>query len=193
MNYLFVGCLFLLCSLSSSMAPALGANLWLSQANEVLADPAPQIEWLTWTEAIERMERDEKPKKMLVDLYTDWCGYCKKMDRETFSDPWVIKYVNEHFYAVKFNAEKPGDLVYKGHKFNYDTARGRNGVHTLAFALLDGSLSYPSMVYLDEKQSRIAISPGFKPADSFLTELQFIGGNHFKTTDYNTFKAKKKG
>lgn len=182
--------------LISAFAPAFGQTTAKTIATAESSAPtsgdttAPQLEWLTWTEAIKRMESDKKPKKLLVDLYTDWCGYCKKMDRETFSDPWVVRYIDEHFYPVKFNAEKPGDLVYKKHTFTYDKTRGRNGVHTLAFALLDGNLSYPSLVYLDEKQTRIAISPGFKPANSFLTELKFIAGNHFEKMDYNTFKAR---
>ncbi len=188
-------------ALTSALAPAFGQSnpKIMATAQPTASQPttsgrdiaaASKLEWLTWTEAIQRMESDKKPKKLLVDLYTDWCGYCKKMDRETFSDPWVIDYIKEHFYAVKFNAEKSGDLLYKDHTFTYDQTRGRNGVHTLAFALLDGNLSYPSLVYLDEKQTRIAISPGFKPADSFLTELKFIAGNHFEKMDYNTFKAR---
>lgn len=150
----------------------------------------PKIQWMTWTEAISQMEKDPKPKKIMVDLYTDWCGYCKKMDRETFTDPLIVKYVHENFYPVKFNAEKGGAMQYAGHTFKIDPNRGRNGTHTLAFALLDGNLQYPSMVYLDEDQKRIAISPGFKPADSFLKELQFIAGNHYETTDYNTYKRR---
>ncbi|MEL6274258.1 MAG: thioredoxin family protein [Bacteroidota bacterium] len=136
-------------------------------------------------------EKDKKPKKLFVDLYTQWCGYCKKMDRQTFSDPLVAKYLNEHFYPVKFDAEQREALRYADHTFKYDPKRGRNGTHALAFALLDGNLQYPSLVYLDEKQKRIAISPGFKPADSFLRELRFFGDNHYKVMDYETYKRKE--
>ena len=153
----------------------------------------PQIKWMTWTEAMEKMATDAKPKKIMVDLYTDWCGYCKKMDRETFRDPLVVAYINEHFYPVKFDAEQRESLRYADHTFKYDPNKGRRGVHSLAFALTDGRMSYPSMVYLDESQKRIAISPGFKPADSFLRELRFIGDNHYKVTDYNTYVNKRRG
>lgn len=151
----------------------------------------PQIEWLSWTEAIERMETDAKPKKIMVDLYTEWCGYCKKMDKTTFKDPKVVEYVNEHFYAVKFDAEQKGSLTYAKHNFQFDPSKGRRGVHSLAFALTDGRMSYPSMVYLDEQQKRIAISPGYKPGDSFLYELRFFGDNHYKVTDYETYKKRR--
>lgn len=156
----------------------------------LLSQDKPVLKWYTWTEAIEKMENDPQPKKIFVDLYTDWCGYCKKMDRQTFSDPLVIDYLSKHFYPVKFDAEGDKPLRYANHTFKLDASRGRNGTHELAFALLDGRLQYPSLVYLDESQKRIAISPGFKPADSFLDELKFIAGNHYEKMDYNTYKRK---
>lgn len=159
----------------------------------LLCQPKPpaEIQWMSWSEAIAQMEADQKPKKIMVDLYTSWCGYCVKMDRETFKDPLVIKYINEHFYPVKFDAEQRKSLRYANHTFNFDPNKGKRGVHLLAFALTDGRLTYPSMVYLDETQKRIAISPGFKPADSFMRELRFVGDNHYKVTDYDSFVNKK--
>ena len=65
------------------------------------------IKWYTWDEAIALNAKN--PKKIFIDLYTEWCGYCKKMDANTFKDPEVAKYMNEHFYAVKFDAEQHGD------------------------------------------------------------------------------------
>lgn len=152
----------------------------------------PQVNWYTWSGAIEAMEKDEKPKKIFVDLYTNWCGYCKKMDRETFTDPLVVAYLNANFYPVKFDAEGKESLSYADHTFNYEPNRGRNGTHMLAFALLDGKMQFPSLVYLDEEQKRIAISPGYKPADSFLDELKFIAENHYKKGDYNAYKTRAK-
>lgn len=160
---------------------------WLLFSFSPAPPPDPKIEWLSWTEAIKRLESDAKPKKLMVDLYTDWCGYCKKMDRETFTDPAVIAYVNEHFYAVKFDAEQRGSYRYAGHTFNFDPKRGRRGVHTLAFAMTDGRMSYPTMVYFDEKQHRIAISPGYKPTANMLRELRFVGEGHYQQTDYDTY------
>lgn len=161
--------------------------LLLTSGLDAQKKTTPKIEWMSWTEAVKKMESDEKPKKIMVDLYTEWCGYCKKMDRETFKDPKVIAYINEHFYPVKFDAEQKGSLRYAKHTFKFDANRGRRGVHELAFALTDGRMSYPTMVYLDEKQKRIAISPGFKPGDSFMRELRFIGDNHYKITDYDSY------
>ena len=64
---------------------------------------AQQIQWMTLAEAIEAQKVN--PKKIFMDVYTDWCGPCKLLDKNTFQNPDVSKYISEHFYAVKFNAE----------------------------------------------------------------------------------------
>lgn len=144
-----------------------------------------QIEWLSWEQAVEKNK--QQPKKILVDVYTDWCGWCKTMDKKVFADPVIAAYVKKHFYAVKFDAEQKETLKYDGHTFNFNTEIGRRGSHELAYALLDGRMSYPSIVYLDENRDRISISPGFKPADKFINELNFIKGGHYRTKTYQEF------
>lgn len=143
-----------------------------------------EINWMTWEEAIEASK--ENPKKIFIDMYTDWCGWCKRMDASTFKQKEVVKYMNEHFYAVKFNAEQKEDVVYDGHTFKFVNS-GRRGYHQLAASLLDGKLGYPSFVYMDEQQRRITISPGYKDANRMLLELKFIGGDHYKDTQFQNF------
>ena len=55
------------------------------------------IEWITFEQAVKAQE--ENPKKILMDVYTDWCGPCKLMDKKTFQNPYVAAYVREHYYA----------------------------------------------------------------------------------------------
>jgi thioredoxin-related protein len=145
------------------------------------------IKWYTWEEAMLAMEKE--PKKVFIDVYTDWCGWCKRMDASTFTDPGVIKEMNKHFYAVKFNAEQEGDIEYKGKVLKYQANAGRRGVHQLAYALLDGRLGYPSFVYLDEKQDRITISPGYKTPDVLVRELGYVAGGHYKTMKFEEYKG----
>ena len=154
------------------------------EAAEKNLEAGDGIEWQDWNSAIKMAE--ESPKKLFVDIYTDWCGWCKKMDKSTFQDPSVVKYINDNFIPVKFNAEQKEEIDYKGHTLKF-RASGRRGVHELAYSLLDGRLGYPAYVYLDEQQNRITISPGYKDAKTMIKELEFIGGDHYKTTSYDQF------
>ena len=144
-----------------------------------------QIEWMSWDEAV--LANKKEPRKLLVDVYTEWCGWCKKMDKSVFTDPKIEAYVKENFYAVKFDAEQKESIQYDGHTFNFNPNATRRGVHDLAIALLDSRMSYPSIVYLDENRDRISISPGFKPADKFINELTFIQGGHYETKTYQEY------
>ena len=85
---------------------------------------ADEIKWYTWEEAYELNQT--APKKVFIDLYTDWCGWCKKMDKETFTDPAVVKFINENFYAVKFDAEQEKDIVFNEKTFTFIKS-GRRG------------------------------------------------------------------
>lgn len=143
------------------------------------------LKWYTWEEAIAANEKE--PKKIMIDLYTSWCGWCKKMDKTTFADPKVAAYLSENFYPVKFNAEQKEDIIFNDHTFSY-VKNGRRGVHMLAYSLTDGKLSYPSIVYLDGNIKRISISPGFKDAKSFITELKYIGEEHYATKSFQDFQ-----
>lgn len=145
------------------------------------------IQWMDWTEAVESA-RSKKKKKIFVDMYTDWCGWCKRMDRSTFAEPEVVQYMNKHFYPVKFDAEQKEEINYNGKNFKFVSA-GRRGYHELAGTLLNGRLSYPSFVFLDENEDRIMISPGYKRKDEFLKELQFIVEGAYKNMSLVKYKA----
>lgn len=145
------------------------------------------IVWYTWEEAAKLSET--APKKVFIDLYTDWCGWCKKMDKETFKDPEVIKYLNDNFYAVKFNAEQKGAIVFNDKTFEYIKS-GRRGVHQLAYALLDGRLGYPAFVTLDETFARIWISPGYKKPNELIKELTFAKEEKYMEMSFDEFLVK---
>ena len=145
---------------------------------------AEKVQWYTWKEAIELS--DKEPKKLFIDMYTNWCGWCKRMDATTFTDPKVVQMLNNDFYAVKFNAEQKEPVAYKGHTFTFIDS-GRRGVHELAYSLLEGRLGYPSYVYMDEQQKRITISPGYKPVDKMVKELEFIKGEHYKKGSFQDY------
>lgn len=148
-----------------------------------------EVKWMTFEQAVEKSKTEKK--KIFIDVYTDWCGWCKVMDKKTFSDPNVAKLLNENFYPVKFNAEQAGDVVFNGITFKYIGEGGR-GTHQLAAALLNNKLSYPTVVFLDEEFRMIQPLPGYREAPEFHKIAQFIGEGHYKTEKWTDWQSKYK-
>ena len=107
---------------------------------------AQDIKWMTWEEAV--AANGKAPRKIFVDVYTDWCGWCKKMDVSTFKEPAVVAMMNKHFYAVKLNAEQKETIMWQNEEFQWMPG-GRGGANRLAYELLEGQFSFPSFVMMD--------------------------------------------
>jgi len=143
------------------------------------------VNWISWEEAIELSKKEKK--KILVDVFTYWCSWCKKMDAETFTNPFVAKYLNENFYLVKFDAESKEPLEYKGKEFRYVRST-KSGHHELAEEFLRGHLSFPSMVFLDESMDIIQPIPGFRNAEELLMISSYFGSGKYKETPWSVFQ-----
>lgn len=143
-----------------------------------------EIKWMTWDEAV--AQNKIKPKKIMVDVYTNWCGWCKVMDRETFTKPEIIRYVNDNYYAVKLNAEQREDIIFDGKTFSF-VKSGNGGYHSFAATLLDNNMGYPTLVYLTERFERVVISPGFKKPDQLMKELKFTGENAYAKMSWDQY------
>lgn len=148
-----------------------------------------KINWISWEQAVEKQKA--QPKKIMVDLYTDWCGWCKKLDKKTFGDKTVAQYVNENYYAVKFDAEQKKEITFKGKEYKF-VKGGRRGYHMLAAELTRGKLSYPTTVFLDETASVIQPIQGFFGPSDFMMILSYFGQNHYKSTPWKTYSIKYK-
>jgi thioredoxin-related protein len=158
---------------------------------QVDAQPVPKIKWYTIQEA-EALSK-QNPRKIMIDVYTDWCGWCKKMDAETFSHPVIAEYINKNYYAVKLNAESTADITFKGNTYKFIEQNGK-GYHELAAGLLNGRLSYPSIAYLNEKLELLGAVPGYKGPADMEPLLNYIAEDKFLTQSLNeyqqTFKSK---
>ncbi len=144
-----------------------------SETTDIAAKEA--IEWVKITDLEDRLA--EEPRMVIIDLYTDWCGWCKKMDRTTYKHKEIAKYVNQKYYAVKFNAETKSTIKIAGQEFNF-IPRGRRGAHELAITLLEGRMSYPSTVILDNDMSKLTIIPGYLDAPKMDKILRYFGDGH---------------
>lgn len=143
------------------------------------------LTWLSLQQAEKLMA--QKPKKLFIDVYTDWCGWCKVMEQKTFQHPTISKIINQYYYPVKFNAEQKEDIVFRGKTYKY-ISNGRSGYNELAAEMLQGKLSYPTIVYMDENFNIIQAIPGFyKPAD-IEPILKFFGTDAYKNTDWGEYQ-----
>lgn len=140
---------------------------------------AQEINWITMNEALAAQKK--APKKIFMDAYTTWCGPCKMMDKNTFTNKDVITYINKHFYAVKFNAEGTEEVTYNDFKYtnpNFDPERkGRNSQHFFANALK--ITGYPSLVFFDEKSNVIAPVMGYRTPQQLEIYLKMIANNDY--------------
>lgn len=156
-------------------------------ASNALPLPLPttivdQITWYDWEKAVDLNKN--QGKMVFVDVYTDWCGWCKVMDKKTFSDPEVVKYMNDNFISIKLDAEQKEPITFQGNEFKH-VEGGRNGVHTLAYSLLDGQMGFPSFVILNEKYERVAILNGYLDKDKFLYQMKEYMKQYEKSLEKN--------
>jgi thioredoxin-related protein len=145
---------------------------------------AQKVNWLSFEDAISLNK--ENPKPILIDIYTDWCGYCKKMDLYTFSNKTISRYINENFYAVKLNGEGKKNITFNGHTFKFHK-EGRRGYHELSAALMNGKLSYPTTIFLSEEEELLDRIPGYLDTKTMEKILAYFSKKNYQTSKWAEF------
>jgi thioredoxin-related protein len=153
-----------------------------------------RINWMSVGQVQEAMKKE--PRKVMIDVHTNWCGPCKMMMKNTFTDPTVITYINENYYAVKFNAEGNQEVTFKGNTytnpdFNPAKTNSRNGTHefTKAIAPVNGRIAYPTIVYMDENFTILSPVQGYMKPNQIMPILNYFGEDAYKTMDWQTFQS----
>ncbi len=146
---------------------------------------AQEVNWVSFEEALELNKKNPKP--IMVDLYTDWCGWCKRMDATTYKNEVIVKYINDNYYAVKMDGEGKDDITFKGRTFKF-VQKGRSKYHELAAAILNGKLSYPSTAFFDSKEQLIQAVPGYLVKERFEKILAYFSGEAYKNTPWQDFE-----
>ena len=160
--------------------------LLIGSLQTVFSQENNSIHWLSFEQAVELQAQESNSKKIFIDVYTDWCGWCKKMDKNTFQNPEVAAYMKQHFYMVKLDGEGKEPIVFKSQTFSF-VPSGRNGYHELAANLLQGQLSYPTVVYLDENMNMLSPVPGYLTPEPFLKIATYFGDDIYKTTTWEDY------
>jgi len=162
-------------------------NLLLAQhpSASPSAEDSSLVKWLDFKEAFEKNKTHPLP--FLIDIYTDWCGWCKHMMRTTYSTPGLAGYINANFYPVKFNAETKDTIEYLGTKY-FNAELGTRSPHQLAIKFLGERMSYPSTVFINNNFQFSLLSAGYLDVRKIEPLLIYTVENIFRTTQYEDFK-----
>mgnify|MGYP001246046164 FL=1 len=156
---------------------------------ETTSEGDAKVKWTTIDKALAETKANNK-KFIIVDLYTDWCGWCKKMDENTFTDAGVIALINTDFTIAKFNAETADVVMFNGKSYNF-TKTGARGANQLAMELgsVGGKLGYPTLVVLDADGKKLQAFPGYKDVETLTIILKYFQSGSYKTMDFQQFQS----
>jgi uncharacterized protein YyaL (SSP411 family) len=128
---------------------------------------AAALNWRSWDRGLEEASRTGRP--VLVDVYTDWCGWCRRMDRETYSEPGVRQYLSTHYVTVKLNPESSREARAVANRFRVT--------------------GYPTTVFLKPSGDHLVTVPGYVTAPPFLTLLRYVAEGHLeRRVPFDTFR-----
>jgi thioredoxin-related protein len=142
------------------------------------------VNWLSIKEAQQKNKEVQKP--FIIDIYTDWCGWCKHMMKTTYSNAGIANYINSNFYPVKFDAETKDTIEYNG-KIYKPTSKEPKTPHELAIKFLGTSLSYPSTMFVTNNFEYNLLSQGFIEDKKIEPLLIFMVENAWRNSVYDEF------
>jgi len=149
------------------------------------ANPSPvitSIPWMTIEEAAGKLQQQQKP--ILIDLYTTWCGWCKQMDRKTYSNKKVAEYLTDKFYTVKLDAETHATINWQGRAYNFDPQYRCN---LFAVYLAHGRLEFPTTIIIAPGYEPQAIPGYMEPKDLELL-VKFFGDGAYHTRSFDDYQ-----
>lgn len=132
------------------------------------------FEWKNVNDALEAAPKQNK--KIILDVYTDWCGWCKRMDKDTYADSAVSAYISEHYIASKMNPEKEGTVKFDNREFSQ-----------AQFGAAMEIKGYPATAFFNEKGELLTVVGGYIKAKEFLMILKFFGEDIYKTTSWDDY------
>jgi len=149
-----------------------------------------EVKWYTFEEAVELNQQEQR--KIFIDVYTDWCGWCKKMDTVTFSHPIIAQLLNEKYYAVKFDAESRDTINFAGQQF-INQGNSSRSLHQLARALLQDKMSFPSIAYMNENNQLLTAVPGYYEPEKLEPILHYFAEDAYKSQSFQEYRNKFQG
>ncbi len=136
-----------------------------------------ELKWYSFTDGL-KIAQTEK-KKVLIDVYTDWCEWCKKMDEEVYANSTVKKYLASKFILVKLNAESETKHTFQGREYS-----------EMELSYIFGVEGFPTTIFIREDMQPITAVPGYFPADVFMKILTFIGDDYYMKMSFEDYLEK---
>ncbi|MEO7446582.1 MAG: DUF255 domain-containing protein [Ferruginibacter sp.] len=159
----------------------------LVSTSSFMSAPKEEVNWLTMEEL--QVQYAKEPRPIIIDLYTDWCGWCKVMDSKTYTNPKLAAYINEHYYAVKYNAESQKDISFNNIAYKYNTHYRTND---LAMYLTFGRLEFPTTIFLSSLDARPAPLSGYMKPAQMEAPLKYFAERKDVTQSFVDFNKKMK-
>jgi thioredoxin-related protein len=148
----------------------------------VSADIAGPLAWMNLEEAAGKLQKEERP--VLIDLYTSWCGWCKQMDRKTYSNKQVAAYLQEKFYPVKVDAETHAVINWKGKEYRFNAGYRSN---EFAVYLTKGKLEFPTTIIIPPGGEPQAI-PGYMEPKELELLVKYFGEGKYNKVGFDEFQ-----
>ncbi|MEO6638854.1 MAG: DUF255 domain-containing protein [Ginsengibacter sp.] len=162
----------------------LAAFMLLMGSSKVNPTHREKLAWMDMNELSTQLESQSKP--VLIDLYTNWCYWCKVMDKKTYANQKVIEYISDHFYPVKLNAESKEIVSWKEKKYNYND---NYKINDFALYATSGQLGFPSTIIIPDEHSEPISIPGFLEPKEIEPILKYFGEGKYKLQSYTVFKS----
>ena len=160
-----------------TMLPMLPGAMHVAETSQT------EVKWKTLDGAMDEARRTGK--KIMLDVYTDWCGWCKIMHARTYSDPEVAAYINEHFAPARLNAWEKATLWFRGYQFPY---LAELKVNQLAYQLLEGDMQYPTTVFLSKHGEVLSPVQGYIDKRKMMRILRYFAEDHYQSQSWKDFK-----
>jgi thioredoxin-related protein len=177
MSLLF--CWVVVFSCAEEPAVKAGKEHWMQKEGGATTE---KLKWMSLDDAAAGLEKEKRP--VLIDLYTDWCSWCKVMDKKTYGNSNVSGYVQQKFYPVKFDAEGRKSITWNGKTYDFNA---RQKTHDFAIYLTNGQLSYPTTVFIPADGEPQAI-PGFLNPGEFELLVKYFGEGKYGKVPFDEYQ-----
>jgi len=140
------------------------------------------LSWMSIDEVAGKLQKEQRP--ILIDLYTTWCGWCKEMDKKTYSNKQVAQYLQDKFYPVKVDAETHTTINWNGRTYQFNPNYRSN---EFALYLTHGRLEFPTTIIIPPGGEPQAI-PGYLEPKELELLVKYFGEGKFGKVSFDDYQ-----